>query len=333
MVTSITCCHNDFTENQTHAICGKPPGVVWGARRQQTSNREAHMKSRIFPRRRRKGAFTLIELLVVIAIIAILAALLLPALAAAKFRAHKIKCSSNLKQITLAAFMYQQDYGPLGYDSKTEWIETLTANMSKVAEARFCPTAPTLRDDQSTVSGFGSAENAWTKNVANPDPTNSGSYSLNGWLYEKDPAITQYVPDTPSGSYYTKDTSIRVPVNTPEFGDGLSVDCFPDNNGTAVDPSTPSWCASGNADLWGPPKNSTTLHGHPMVGNAPMERFLIARHNAAPGKASHSAPTTSPLPGTINMSFADGHVQTVRLYDLWSFNWSAKSVPQSQPLH
>jgi prepilin-type N-terminal cleavage/methylation domain-containing protein len=61
-------------------------------------------------RRGRHVAFTLIELLVVIAIIALLAALLLPALAGAKRRAKLAQCQGNFHQVSVACYVYANDY-------------------------------------------------------------------------------------------------------------------------------------------------------------------------------------------------------------------------------
>lgn len=88
----------------------------------------------------RKG-FTLIELLVVIAIIAILAAILFPVFSKAREKARQTKCTSNQKQIALAAMIFAQ-----------ENAETLPATWDEVnvpAKVKLCP------NDSSLTNGYG----------------------------------------------------------------------------------------------------------------------------------------------------------------------------------
>ncbi|MBC8095274.1 MAG: DUF1559 domain-containing protein [Akkermansiaceae bacterium] len=97
--------------------------------------------------RRRRAAFTLIELLVVIAIIAILAAMLLPALASAKEKAKRTKCTSNLRQVGLACQMYageNKERLPDNAGSGGPWDLTVPAANSLMAQGftrdiLYCP--------------------------------------------------------------------------------------------------------------------------------------------------------------------------------------------------
>jgi len=255
------------------------------------------------PRSRRAG-FTLLELLVVIAIIAIIAALLLPALSSAKLKAQQVNCLSNLKQLSLASFIYAGDngkyagYTPQGFPGGN-WPGTLVGRATNSLPL-ICPSAPSRPPVPTSGNKPGTADTAWIRWTEDARTMFCSSYGYNGWLYSD--IIFPQQPDFRQALVFKRDTAIQKPDQTPVFFDENWLDSWP------LETDTPAQNLYTGADFYDREHQ--------------MSRITIDRHGGIPpAKAPQNVPPGQPLPGALNMGFVDGHVQLIKLEDLWQRSW------------
>jgi prepilin-type N-terminal cleavage/methylation domain-containing protein/prepilin-type processing-associated H-X9-DG protein len=271
--------------------------------------------------RHRRGAFTLIELLVVIAIIAILASLLIPALAKAKHKAQSTQCINNARQIALGHSMFIADENRMiPYNQWPNlWMRILAQRYNAINKVRTCPVAKEIPDNQinkvraSPDFPAGHVDRPW---VVDNGGTNwfQGGYAMNGYFYQIDNPKPPDIDNDPYGdraSHFTTEGSITSPSLTGVFSDGIWVDFWP----------SPS-------DL-----PAINLYNGDGFAGGGLSRIAIPRHAAALGTAPRKFNPKDKLPGAADVGFGDGHVEIVKLENLWmKVIWNTKWVtPAKRP--
>jgi prepilin-type processing-associated H-X9-DG protein len=147
-------------------------------------------------------------------------------------------------------------------------------------------------------TGYGTAFTPWIYGPDDLNHTYQGGYGINGYFYSDygQPA-------------YTTTSTIKHVSKTPVLMDEQWVDAWPEVTDT-------------------PPKDLYT-DGDSTGG---MSRYCIARHGSYPASGPpRNWPNGKSLPGGINVSFYDNHVELVPLQQLWSLYWNQTWVPRATP--
>jgi prepilin-type processing-associated H-X9-DG protein len=140
---------------------------------------------------------------------------------------------------------------------------------------------------------------AWL--VAGTTTNYQGSYALNGYLYTESPYGDPR-------NFFKTESDLSYPVKTPFFADAIWVDAWP-----LV------------TDL--PARN--LFDGDKFSGGG-LSRIAIPRHVAPFTGAMKNFDPRNLLPGAVNVSFADNHVESQRLESLWSLYWHKNWQPPAK---
>ena len=128
----------------------------------------------------------------------------------------------------------------------------------------------------------------------------ASSYGLNGYVIFRAVVIASQ-EDIFSRGDFRKEERIQRPASTPTVADGRLWFGLP-----LVTDAPPSNLVTGD-------NGTVNVNG--------MRIFSIPRHGRAPSPAPVSWPASVSLPGSINVTFYDGHGESVKLDRLWQLHW------------
>jgi len=264
------------------------------------------------PKTRYPNAFTLIELLVVIAIIAILAALIFPALAAAKQRAKAGQCANNMRQIILATKSYTDDYQG---EMIPEWVQ------------QGAPNWPSWNYDASSFVVQNTDLLWW------PDILRLGRHADSQALFNC-PSLLQPATESVGGSISAKN-ALGIGMNYPEYGwvaprAGIPLPIYTIGKENEVARPSQSIVYADAASIEDPDDNPDDWQEIPATGcvffRVPSDAYYESHAGDARSVPRHGR--------RVNAAFFDGHVEKVRNaaigYDLtrdnaanmWSRNYN-----------